>query len=81
MKPVGAVKSIDNLNRILLPKQLRKMMSIQTGDQFEIFVDDDSIILKKYEPTCLFCSSTDNIIEFKGKGICRNCLQELNTMK
>ena len=81
MKPIGAVKSIDNLNRILLPKQLRKMMSIQTGDQFEIFVDNDSIILKKYEPTCMFCSSTDDVVEFKGKGICRNCLQELNALK
>ena len=75
MKPIGAVKSIDNLNRILLPKQLRKVMSIKTGDQFEIFVDNDSIILKKYEPTCMFCSCTDNVIEFKGKGICRNCLR------
>lgn len=81
MKPIGAVKRIDNLNRILLPKELRKIMPIKTGDQFEIFVEDNSIILKKYEPTCMFCNSTDDIIEFKDKGICRRCLEELNTLK
>ncbi len=81
MKPIGAVKRIDNLNRILLPKELRKLMPIKTGDQFEIFVDDNSIILKKYEPTCMFCNSTEDVTEFKGKGICKQCMQELDALK
>lgn len=81
MKPIGIVKRVDHLGRILLPKELRKVMQIETNDPFEIFVDDSAIILKKYEPSCMFCNSSDNVIQFKGKNICENCRKELESLK
>ena len=77
MRPLGIVKKIDPLGRIVIPKELRKIMHIETEDPFEIFVDDSSIILKKYAPSCTFCGSCDDVIQFKGKNICNACRREL----
>ena len=77
MKPLGIVKKIDPLGRIVIPKELRKIMHIETDDPFEIFVDGSSIILKKYAPSCVFCSSCDDVVQFKGKNICAACRKEL----
>lgn len=78
MKPIGIVKRIDDLGRILLPKNLRDSMHIKTDDPFELFVDENSILLKKYQPACIFCNSTEDVQKFKDKTICANCIKELH---
>ena len=50
MKTTGVIRRIDDLGRIVIPKEIRKNMRIKNGDSLEIFVDDDSVILKKYSP-------------------------------
>jgi len=78
MKATGIVRKIDDLGRIVLPKELRKTMNINVKDPLEIFVENDgSIVLKKYEPACIFCGNANNTIEYKGKIVCRDCLKEL----
>ncbi len=77
MKPIGVVKRVDRLGRILIPNDLRQTMGIKTDDPFEIFADESSILLKKYERTCFFCNGSDDIVQFKGKNICANCRNEL----
>ena len=77
MKSTGIVRKVDQLGRIVIPMELRKTMDITEGDALEIFVDGEQIILKKYEPSCVFCGEAGNIVNFKGKNICRNCLKEL----
>ena len=69
------------LGRILLPRHSRPAMNINTDDPFEIFVDSDCIILKKYAPSCMFCNSCESVASFKGKNICATCLKELREMK
>ena len=54
-------------------------MSITNNDAVEIFVDGEKIILTKYQPTCMFCDAVEDITYFKGKKICRKCLEELRT--
>lgn len=81
MKPIGVVKRMDRLGRILLPSDLRTSMNIKTDDPFEIFVDEDCIILKKYAPSCMFCNSCENVTAFKGKNICAKCRKELRDLK
>lgn len=78
MKSTGIVRRIDELGRIVLPIELRNSMEIKNKDSVEIFVDTDKIILKKYQPACLFCGNADNVILFKGKLVCKDCLAELN---
>ena len=77
MKSTGIVRNIDDLGRIVVPKEMRKKMDIANSDPVEIYVDGDKIILTKYQPSCNFCGSEDEVIEFKGKKICSACLEEI----
>ena len=77
MKSIGIVRKIDELGRIVLPIELRNKMDINTKDSVEIFVDNDKIILKKYQPCCVFCGNADNVTMFKGKLVCRDCIEDM----
>lgn len=77
MKSLGIVRKIDELGRIVLPIETRKRLDIGPKDPVEIFVEKDRVILKKYEPCCIFCGDADNIINYKDKKICQKCLEEL----
>ncbi len=79
MKFTGIVRKVDELGRIVLPKELRVTLNIKEKDPLEIYVDEnDKIVLKKYEPACIFCGSMDGIINYKGHNICRKCLEQLD---
>jgi transcriptional pleiotropic regulator of transition state genes len=77
MKSTGIVRKIDDLGRMVIPIELRKTMSIEKKDPMEIFVDGDKIILRKYEPACIFCGSADDIIEYEGRTICGSCKEKI----
>lgn len=77
MKSTGIVRKVDDLGRIVLPKELRKVLDIDERDPLEIFVDGSFIMLQKYEPSCIFCGSAGNVVSFKGKNICSNCIDSL----
>ena len=78
MKSTGVVRRVDELGRIVVPIELRRTMDIAVKDTLEIFVEGDQIILKKYHPSCHFCENVENVIQYKGKMICRSCLAELS---
>ena len=80
MKSTGIVRKVDELGRIVLPIELRRTLDIAEKDAIEIYVDGTSIILKKYEPTCVFCSDSKNVMNYKGKNVCANCLKELKKL-
>ena len=67
MKSTGIVRKVDELGRIVLPIELRRTMGIEVKDALEIYVDGDHIVLKKYEPSCVFCGNAKDIIHFKGR--------------
>ncbi len=77
MKSTGIIRSIDELGRIVVPKEMRSKMGIGSQDPIEIYVEDDKIILKKYENACSFCGSCDNLTAFKGKMVCTACIEEI----
>ena len=77
LKSTGVVRKLDQLGRIVLPKELRTVLNLKEKDALEIYVDGEQIILKKYEPDCIFCGNTKDIVQFKGKNICRSCMHEL----
>ena len=78
MKSTGIVRKIDDLGRMVIPIELRKTMDINKKDPMEIFVDNDRIVLKKYQPGCFLCGNLEDTIEYKGRIICKSCLKELN---
>jgi transcriptional pleiotropic regulator of transition state genes len=67
------VRKIDDLGRIVLPAETRRLFNIHEGDQLEISVEKDAILLRKLEATCVFCGSTEDVGEFLGRGICGVC--------
>lgn len=79
MKATGYVRKLDALGRIVLPKSLRKQLNINEGDSIEMFIDNDgNVVLDKYVPRCTFCDSvSEDMVEYKGRHICRNCLKEM----
>lgn len=80
MKSLGIVRKVDELGRIVLPIELRRKFDIDVRDSLEIYTEDDKIILKKYEPSCVFCGNSDNVINYNGKNICPDCIAKLNDM-
>ena len=80
MKSIGIVRKIDTVGRIVLPIELRKTLNITNDSSLEIFVDEDKIVLKKYQPACVFCGSSDGIRQIKGKNVCAKCVEELKSL-
>ncbi|ADL11979.1 AbrB/MazE/SpoVT family DNA-binding domain-containing protein [Acetohalobium arabaticum] len=77
MKSTGIVRKVDDLGRIVIPIELRRTLGLETKDSLEIYVDNDKIIFKKYEPACIFCGNAENTIDFKNKIICSECLDKM----
>lgn len=77
MKATGIVKKIDDLGRVFLPIELRRTLNIDIKDPVQIFVEGDLIILKKYEPACVFCGEANDVENFRGKNVCKSCAKEL----
>lgn len=77
MKSTGVVRKVDELGRIVLPMELRKTLNIAEKDALGIYIDGDQIILKKYEPACIFCGNARDVENFKGKNICKACFEEM----
>jgi len=77
MLNTGIVRKIDALGRLVIAKELRKTLNLEVGTPMEIYTEGETIILKKYEPACVFCSEAKDVINYKGKNICTSCLEEL----
>ncbi len=80
MKSTGIVRRVDELGRIVLPIELRRTLDIAEKDELEIFVDGSVIMLKKYEPSCVFCGAGREVVPFGGKNVCRDCIQRLKSV-
>jgi AbrB family transcriptional regulator, transcriptional pleiotropic regulator of transition state genes len=77
MKSTGIVRKVDELGRVVIPIELRRTLGIGEKDALEIYVDGEKIMLKKYEPACIFTGNADELVYFKGKMVSRNCIEEL----
>lgn len=80
MKSTGIIRRVDELGRVVIPIELRNKFEIVEKDPIEIYVEDSSIILKKYEPNCVFCGETKNLVEYNSKLVCSKCCKNLNSL-
>lgn len=80
MKSTGIIRKVDELGRVVIPIELRNQFEIYEKDPLEIFVDGSTIILKKYEPNCIFCGATKKLISYNDKLICPKCAQKINDL-
>lgn len=81
MKATGIIRKVDELGRVVVPIELRNKLNINVKDEVEIYVDGSSIILKKFEPDCIFCGNTKGLIKYKDKLICQKCLNNLTNLE
>ena len=78
MKATGIIRRVDELGRVVIPIEIRNQFNIVEKDPIEIYVDSSSIILKKYEQNCIFCGTTENLVNYNNKLVCENCSKQLN---
>jgi transcriptional pleiotropic regulator of transition state genes len=77
MKHSGIVRKIDDLGRIVVPKEMRRVLNVSNYDSFEISLVDDYITLRKYEPRCIFCKESTDVVTYKGYNVCKECLDKV----
>ena len=77
MKSTGIIRKVDELGRIVLPIELRRTLDIAERDELEIYMEGDRIVLQKFEPSCIFCSSSRELANFRGKNICHECIRNM----
>lgn len=77
MKSTGIVRRVDELGRIVLPKELRKTLNIEPNSSMEIFTDDKAVVLRKYEPADIFTGNMEDLVDYHGKKVSRNSIVEL----
>lgn len=80
MKNVGIVRDIDKLGRFVIPVELRNKLGIENGDAIEIFAEQDRIVLKKYEQSCIFCRSEINVTSYMDKPLCKACVDKIKKL-
>ncbi len=81
MKATGMVRPVDNLGRVVIPREIRKQFDVVDGiDNFEIFVDEDKIILRKYQPSCIFCGEMYDTITHNSHVVCKTCIEKMGEM-
>jgi transcriptional pleiotropic regulator of transition state genes len=80
MKSTGIVRKVDELGRIVLPIELRRTLDIAERDSLEIYIDGSSVVMKKFQPACIFCDSAKEIVSFHGKNVCPKCIRALQEL-
>ena len=80
MKATGIVRPVDPLGRVVIPVELRRNLGIKTEDSLEVFVDGDYIMLKKYEPACIFLVKLKDVVTVHGKNVCKSCIEEMKKL-
>ncbi|NLY55344.1 MAG: AbrB/MazE/SpoVT family DNA-binding domain-containing protein [Firmicutes bacterium] len=80
MKSTGIVRKVDELGRVVIPIELRRTLDIEERDSLEIYVDGEHIILKKYQPACIFCGNAKDVRTFMDKMICPDCLELMKSV-
>ena len=80
MKNLGIIRRVDELGRIVIPKEIRDVLNINFGSSVEIFIDEGKIILEKYNRCCLLCNSEKELKNYNGKNICSKCIKEIKRL-
>ena len=80
MKSTGIVRKLDELGRVVIPKEIRNKLDIEEKDPIEIYIDGNSIVLKKFELGCIFCNNSKDLNTFKDKLICKKCLEKISNL-
>lgn len=77
MKSLSIIRRIDGLGRIVIPVELRRMMDMESGQDVEMIIQGETLVLRRFAPGCIFCGGFDHLVTFKEKYICSDCRRKL----
>lgn len=80
MKSTGIVRKLDELGRVVIPKEIRNKLDIEEKDPIEIYLEGNSVILKKFESGCIFCNNSNGLSTYRDKLICKKCLEKISNL-
>ena len=80
MKSTGIIRRMDELGRVVVPIEIRNQFNIAEKDPIEIYVEGEKIVLKKFQPNCIFCGNTKNLLTYNDKLICENCSKKIGNL-
>ena len=80
MKSTGITRPVDALGRVVIPMEIRENLNIKTKDLLEISLQGNQIILKKHGESCIFCDSSEDLVIFEDKKVCKKCLAKLSNL-
>lgn len=78
MKEKGTLVSIDALGRLVVPSGIRKSLSITPETPLELYMENESIVIRRHFDGCVFCGSSELVTTFLDKPICRACIDKLS---
>lgn len=81
MKSTGIIRRVDELGRVVIPIEIRNQFNIVEKDPIEIYVNGSSIILKKFEPNCIFCGNNKDLLSYNDKLICSDCASKIGSLE
>ncbi|QDA30280.1 AbrB/MazE/SpoVT family DNA-binding domain-containing protein [Paenibacillus polymyxa] len=82
MKSTGMTRPLDALGRIVIPKEMRRVLNYEIGDPIEFFLDEEVgiLCLRKYiGVACMLCGSLESLTYFRDSFMCVNCIHELKS--
>ena len=80
MKATGFIKKIDEMGRIVVPKDIRKALGVSNLDYVQFYLDENGVVLRKHNNCCFLCSASENVVPYKEKYFCKNCIEELKNL-
>ncbi len=81
MRSTGMIRAVDKMGRVVIPKEIRAQLDVKNDvDSFEIYMEGDSVVLRKYQPTCIFCNNIADSVELSGHTVCKDCIEKLNRL-
>lgn len=82
MVSTGMIRPVDKMGRIVIPMEIRRQLKIESNvDSLEIYMEGESIILRKYQPACIFCDNLSDVVEYEGRMVCTSCIEKMNQLK
>lgn len=81
MKSTGIIRRMDELGRVVIPIEIRNQFDIAEKDPIEIYVEGSTIVLKKFEPNCIFCGSTEDLLTYNDKLVCEKCSKKIGSLE
>lgn len=76
----GIIRNLDSLGRLVIPKEMRKLLNVDYGDAVRIIKQNKEVVIKRAEKSCIICGCEENLVECRDTYVCRDCVREIGRL-